>query len=110
MECLVFVCNINHCNDSAPCWDLDWTIKSYLILYQRNILANFRISSHKLEIEKGRYMNIPAEQRVCRLCKLDVENEIHFILECPSLANTMREILAQIKSHFSNFKLLDIKS
>ena len=27
-----FVCNINHCNDSAPCWDLDWTIKSYLIL------------------------------------------------------------------------------
>ena len=28
----VFLCNINHCNDSAPCWDLDWTIKSYLIL------------------------------------------------------------------------------
>ena len=26
-------CNINHCNDSAPCWDLDWTIQSYLILY-----------------------------------------------------------------------------
>jgi hypothetical protein len=22
-----------YCNDSAPCWDLDWTIKSYLILY-----------------------------------------------------------------------------
>ena len=29
LECF---CNINHCNDSAPCWDLDWTIKSYLIL------------------------------------------------------------------------------
>ena len=29
---IVFLCNINHCNDSAPCWDLDWTIKSYLIL------------------------------------------------------------------------------
>jgi hypothetical protein len=28
---------------------------------QRNILTKFRISSHKLEIEKGRYMNIPAE-------------------------------------------------
>ena len=28
----VFFCNINHCNDSAPCWDLDWIIKSYLIL------------------------------------------------------------------------------
>jgi hypothetical protein len=30
LEC--FFCNINHCNDSAPCWDLDWTIKYYLIL------------------------------------------------------------------------------
>ena len=30
---IVFLCNINHCNDSAPGWDLDWTIKilSYLI-------------------------------------------------------------------------------
>ena len=37
---------------------------------QRNILTKFRISSHKLEIQKGRYMNIPAEQRICRLCKL----------------------------------------
>ena len=29
---MVFFCNINHFNDSAPYWDLDWTIKSYLIL------------------------------------------------------------------------------
>ena len=29
---IVFLCNINHCNDSVPCWDLDWTIKSYLML------------------------------------------------------------------------------
>ena len=37
LECLlVFLCNINHCNDSAPCWDLDWTIKSYLILSYTN--------------------------------------------------------------------------
>ena len=28
----MFFCNINHCNDSAPCWDIDWTIQSYLIL------------------------------------------------------------------------------
>jgi len=57
-------------------------------------------------------MNIPAEQRICRLCKLDVENEIHFLLECPSLAiaNTRREILDQIESRFSNLKFLDNKS
>ena len=28
---IVFLYNVIHCNDSAPCWDLDWTIKSYLI-------------------------------------------------------------------------------
>jgi hypothetical protein len=61
-----------------------WIWGTYI---QRNILSKFRISSHNVEIEKGRYMNIPAEQRICRLCKLDVENEIHFLLECPSLAN-----------------------
>ena len=33
LECLLFfLCNINHCNGSASCWDLDWTIQSYLIL------------------------------------------------------------------------------
>jgi hypothetical protein len=31
----MFFCNINHCNDSVPCWDLDWTIKSYLILWNQ---------------------------------------------------------------------------
>ena len=51
-------------------------------------------------------MNIPAEQRICRLCKLDVENKIHFPLEYPSPANTRREILDQI----SNLKYLDNKS
>ena len=76
---------------------------------QRNILTKFRISSHKPEIEKGRYMNIPTEQRICRLCKLDVENEIHFLLECPSQANTRREILDQIESRFSNLKFFDNK-
>ena len=40
LVCILFItfmyqndfCNINHCNDSAPDWDLDWTIQSYLIL------------------------------------------------------------------------------
>jgi hypothetical protein len=31
-------------------------------------------------------------------------------LECPSLANTRREILDKIESHFSNLKFFDNKS
>ena len=47
----------------------------------------FRISSHNLEIEHGRYFNISADQRICKLCKLTVEDEIHFLLECPNKGN-----------------------
>jgi hypothetical protein len=31
----------------------------------RSTLCKFRISAHSLEIEKGRYYNIPRENRVC---------------------------------------------
>ena len=45
---------------------------------QRRIITKFRISAHKLEIERGRYFNVPVERRICKICKLDIENEIHF--------------------------------
>jgi hypothetical protein len=36
------------------------------------------ISAHSLEIEKGRYYNIPRENRVCLSCKAGkVEDELH---------------------------------
>ena len=50
------VCNINHCNNSAPCWDLDWTIQSYLIctsIQQKVLLpSRFRYSAYKLLSKK----------------------------------------------------------
>ncbi len=49
-------------------------------------IAQFRISSHDLEIERGRKVKprpIPADQRFCRYCKDQVEDEIHFIFTCP---------------------------
>ena len=51
---------------------------------QRRNLRKFRISIHKLEIEQGRYRNIKANERLCKLCKKDVEDEMHFfLLQCP---------------------------
>jgi hypothetical protein len=35
----------------------------------RSTLCKFRISSHCLKIEKGRYYNIPRENQVCLSCK-----------------------------------------
>jgi len=58
---------------------------------QRRLITKFRISSHNLEIEHGRYFNISADQRICKLCKLTVEDEIHFLLECPKLEEARHE-------------------
>ena len=65
-----------------------FTLQSYLRkpinpLY-RNYISRFRLSSHTLKIEQGRYTNDRKENRKCTLCDLnDIEDEFHFVLKCP---------------------------
>jgi hypothetical protein len=62
-------------------------------------LCKFRISAHALEIEKGRYYNIPRENRVCLSCKAGkVEDELHFFLDCPSYEHLRQDFFEKIKS------------
>ena len=61
---------------------------NYLSPSRKRILANFRCSTHKLNIEIGRHLNLPLQQRICVYCKnfrnvVTVENEFHFIFICP---------------------------
>lgn len=47
-------------------------------------LCKFRISSHNLLIETGRYTNVTRNERRCQLCDHgEIEDEYHFILCCP---------------------------
>ena len=51
----------------------------------RKALVKLRISGHKPLIETGRYDNIPRNERVCNVCNCKtIEDEIHFLLDCPS--------------------------
>ena len=65
----------------------------------RSNLTKLRTSPHSLAIETGRYQKknpIPADQRFCMYCKTNIENEIHFVLQCSGLSevrNTYRSIL-----------------
>ena len=45
----------------------------------RQLLTKFRLSDHTLEVEFGRYKNIPRNQRLCKTCKV-LEDEVHFFL------------------------------
>ena len=59
-------------------------------LYSRSLLLRFRGGILPLLCNKGVYYSIPWAQRICPLCKLDVETEYHFLLICPKLS-TIRE-------------------
>ncbi len=43
--------------------------------------ARLKVSSHRLEIESGRWNRTPIENRKCQMCNC-LEDEYHFILEC----------------------------
>ena len=49
----------------------------------RKAITELRLSSHKLEIEVGRWNKISRDERICRSCELGkVENETHFLFDC----------------------------
>ena len=59
----------------------------------------------KLEIERGRYFNIPREERKCKLCHVNsVENEYHFLLVCPLYRELRKKYL---KSYYCRWPTLN---
>ena len=58
-------------------------------------MAKYRMSSHYLNIERGRFNNpiTPTNQRICTRCELnEIDDEIHLLLHCSAM-NNVREIL-----------------
>ena len=47
-------------------------------------MTKLRLSNHDLVIETGRRKNIPNAARFCPFCPELIENEMHFILDCPT--------------------------
>lgn len=58
----------------------------------RKQLTKLRISAHPLAIETGRYSKpkTPHNERFCKFCKDQVEDESHFLLKCPKY-NILRQ-------------------
>ena len=66
----------------------DMETEAYIKTYsksKRSILCQLRIGILPLEIELGRYVRLKINERTCKLCKKDVEDEIHFVCVCPAL-------------------------
>ena len=62
-------------------------------------LSRLGISSHMLEIERGRHVKpqkLPLEQRICQRCTSNsVDDEIHFLITCSYFATQRTGLLAE---------------
>ena len=60
-------------------------VQSFL---NRRLISRFRCGCHGLQVDTGRFVNAPRDDRVCEVCKSGcVENEHHFLFDCPAYAH-----------------------
>ena len=74
----------------------------------RYAITKVRISAHNLPIEKGRYINLTKENRLCTFCKAVTGDEYHCIFKCfhPKLLKIRNEYLCKIYNISPQLKLL----
>lgn len=65
-----------------------------------------------LRDEKGHILNLPQDQRTCLLCMKGVENESHFLLECPAFKCERQECFDELSkalwdNHHFDFNLMN---
>ena len=73
----------------------------------RKCFMSFRISAHKLEIEVGRYKNIPSLNRICKVCSSgEVEDERHLIFSCNKYSSLRQSFFTETQKICKNFSTL----
>ena len=70
---------------------------------RRYSTSKFRISSHDLEIEQGRYTNTPRELRVCAWCQLSIgvnvlEDENHLLYDCDLYSGLRSKLITNLNN------------
>ena len=90
-------------------------LENYLIntknTTDRISMTKIRLSNHGLMIEKGRHNHIERENRKCPFCKHRVEDEFHFIIECPTYASIRAQFLEKLNlrdNYYNNQSLFTL--
>ena len=58
-------------------------------------MTKFRLSNHKLMIEKGRHRGLDKSARICPFCNT-VKDEIHFLINCKEYRHIRAELLTKV--------------
>ena len=73
-------------------------------------LAKFRMLSNKLPTQKGRFTNVPYNERFCTLCDEHlIGDEFHYVFECPTIDIERKQFLKKYfhsKANVLKFHLL----
>ena len=74
-------------------------------------ITKFRLSNHKLMIEKSRHQNTHKDLRICPFCTA-VEDEIHFLTNCHTFRYIRAILFEKVEevSKIRNIKDMDAKS
>ena len=67
-------------------------------IVDRIAFSKFRLSNHKLMIEKGRHEELPIDMRQCPFCH-SVEDERHFLLDCNVFAHPRNDFSCLERSY-----------
>ena len=67
----------------------------------RQCLSSFRISAHKLQIERGRYIGKNVEERKCTDCNI-IEDAVHFFCDCNKYNNSREKLYLELGNKLIN--------
>ena len=79
-------------------------LRSVKYIKYRVAISMLRVSSHALEIERGRYSSpmTPVNERLCHACQ-KVEDEFHFMMECKSNSDHRHTFKNKLTTRCPNF-------
>ena len=73
----------------------------------RQSICKIRVSAHPLNIETGRYKNIIRSERKCTNCSEgDIEDEKHFVVDCPLYENIRVKFFDKVIDLCPNFRYM----
>ena len=76
--------------------------------FQRSLFAQFRFGILPLEIETGRFRDVPLAERICKVCNSGaVEDEIHFLCDCSTYTEERTIMLSKVCNNSTIFADMD---
>ena len=80
----------------------------------RKNISRLRLSCHRLQIELGRYARgesrLQPEERICKLCNTECEDEFHFMCRCPKFSVNRENMYKGIGQSCRNFASLSLQN